>query len=66
MKILIYIVSLAAISIIVFNVIQINFENLFSEENFNYAVMILAGLSCLIIMRIMVINEKMKQLKKNK
>ena len=66
MKILIYIVSLAAISIIVFNVIQINFENLFSEENFNYAVMILAGLSCLIIMRIMIINEKMKQLKKNK
>jgi len=66
MKILIYIVSLAAISIIVFNVLQINFENLFSEENFNYAVMILAGLSCLIIMRIMMINEKMKQLKKNK
>ena len=66
MKILIYIVSLAAISIIVFNVIQINFENLFSKENFNYAVMILAGLSCLIIMRIMMINEKMKQLKKNK
>ncbi len=66
MKILIYIVSLAAISIIVFNVIQINFENLFSEENFNFAVMILAGLSCLIIMRIMMINEKMKQLKKNK
>mgnify|MGYP001261014728 FL=1 len=66
MKILIYIVSLAAISIIVFNVIQINFENLFSEENFNYAVMILAGLSCLIIMRIMMINEKMKQLKKKK
>ena len=66
MKILIYIVSLAAISIIVFNVIQINFENLFSEENFNYAVMILAGLSCLIIMRIMMINEKMKQLKKTR
>ena len=66
MKILIYIVSLAAISIIVFNVIQINFENLFSDENFNYAIMILAGLSCLIIMRIMMINEKMKQLKKNK
>ncbi len=66
MKILIYTVSLAAISIIVFNVIRINFENLFSEENFNYAIMILAGLSCLIIMRIMMINEKMKQLKKNK
>ena len=66
MKILIYIVSLAALSIIVFNVIQINFENLFSKENLNYAVMILAGLSCLIIMRIIMINEKMKQLKKNK
>ncbi len=66
MKILIYAITLAAITIIIFNVTQIDFENFFSKENFNYAVMILAGLSCLIIMRIMMINEKMNKLKKNK
>tara|TARA_S200000501_G_scaffold250061_1_gene234264 strand:+ start:267 stop:467 length:201 start_codon:yes stop_codon:yes gene_type:complete len=66
MKILIYAITLAAITIIIFNVTQIDFENFFSKENFNYAIMILAGLSCLIIMRIMMINEKMNKLKKNK
>ena len=66
MKILIYIISLAAISIIIFNVTQIDFENFFSTENFNYAIMIIAGFSCLIIMRIMMLNEKMIRMKKNK
>ena len=42
MKILIYIISLAAISIIVFNVAQIDLENFFSKDNFNYAIMILS------------------------
>ena len=66
MKILIYIISLAAISIIVFNVTQIDLENFFSKDNFNYAIMILAGLSCLIVMRIMMVNEKITKAKKNK
>ena len=64
MKILIYIISLAAISIIVLNVAQIDLENFFSKDNFNYAIMILAGLSCLIIMRIMMVNEKINKVKK--
>jgi len=66
MKILIYIISLVAISIIIFNVTQIDFENFFSKENLNYAIMILAGFSCIIIMRIMMLNEKMNRIKKNK
>ena len=66
MKILIYIISLAAISIIVFNVAQIDLEIFFSKDNFNYAIMILAGLSCLIVMRIMMVNEKISKAKKNK
>ena len=66
MKILIYIISLAAISIIVFNVTQIDLENFFSKDNFNYAIMILAGLSCLIVMRIMMVNEKINKAKKGK
>ena len=65
MKILIYIISLAAVSLIIYNLIQIDTENFFSKDNFNYAIMVLAGISCLIIMRIMMLNEKMKKMKKN-
>tara|TARA_B100001939_G_scaffold276074_1_gene244268 strand:+ start:903 stop:1103 length:201 start_codon:yes stop_codon:yes gene_type:complete len=65
MKILIYIISLAAVSLIIYNLIQIDTKNFFSKDNFNYAIMILAGISCLIIMRIMMLNEKMKKMKKN-
>lgn len=64
MKILIYIISLAAVSIIIFNLFQIDLENFFSKENFNYGIMILAGFSCLIIMRIMMLNEKINKAKK--
>jgi len=64
MKVLIYLVSIIAASIIIFNVTQINFEVLFSYENFTSAVMILAGFSCLIIMRIMFLNEKIKKIQK--
>ncbi len=66
MKILIYIISLAAISIIIFNLTQINFKDIFSAENFNYGIMMLASFSCLIIMRIMILNERMNKIKKNK
>ena len=64
MKVLIYLVSIIALSIIIFNVTQINFEVLFSYENFTSVVMILAGFSCLIIMRIMFLNEKIKKIQK--
>ena len=66
MKILIYIISLAAISIIIFNIAQIDLDKFFSKDNFNYVIMILAGLSCLIVMRIMMVNEKINKAKKNK
>ena len=64
MKALIYLVSIIAVSIIIFNVTQINFEVHFSYENFTSVVMILAGFSCLIIMRIMFLNEKIKKIQK--
>ena len=66
MKALIYSISILAISIIIFNLTQINFENFVSYENFISGILILAGLSCLIIMRIMMLNEKMNRMKKNK
>ena len=58
--------SLVAVSVMVFNFTQINFENIFSQENFSYSILILAGLSCLVVLRIMMVNEKMKKVKKNK
>ena len=64
MKALIYLVSIIAVSIIIFNVTQINFEVLISYENFTSLIMILAGFSCLIIMRIMFLNEKIKKIQK--
>lgn len=64
MKALIYLVSTIAVSIIIFNVTHINFEVLFSYENFTSLIMILAGFSCLIIMRIMFLNEKIKKIQK--
>ena len=66
MKALIYSISILAISIIIFNLIQINFENFISYENFISGILILAGLSCLIIMRIMLLNERIKKIRKNK
>ena len=65
MKILIYIISLAAIAIIIFNLTQIDLENFFSKENFNYAIMILAGFSACNNENHDA-NEKMNKLKKNK
>ena len=66
MKALIYSISILAISIIIFNLTQINFEDFISYENFISVILILAGLSCLIIMRIMLLNEKINKMKKNK
>tara|TARA_B100000900_G_scaffold299109_1_gene257667 strand:+ start:1658 stop:1867 length:210 start_codon:yes stop_codon:yes gene_type:complete len=63
MKIIIYTVSLLALSIIVFNLAQIDLENFFSAQNFNSVILIVAGLSCLIIMRIMLLNEKIKKIR---
>tara|TARA_B100001142_G_scaffold263012_1_gene266173 strand:+ start:5075 stop:5272 length:198 start_codon:yes stop_codon:yes gene_type:complete len=64
MKILIYFISVIALSIIVFNLTEINFKDFLSNDNLNSGVMILAGFSCLIIMRIMLLNEKIKKIKK--
>ena len=63
MKIIIYTVSLLALSIIVFNLAQIDLENFFSAQNLNSVILIVAGLSCLIIMRIMLLNEKIKKIR---
>ena len=62
MKKVIYLVSTTAVCLIIYNLMQFDFENFFSKENYTSIVLILAGLSCLIIMRIMIVNEKIKKL----
>jgi uncharacterized membrane protein len=62
MKPIIYLVSTTAVCLVIYNLMQFNFENFFSEENYTSIVLILAGFSCLIIMRIMIVNEKIKKL----
>ena len=62
MKSVIYLVSITAVCLIIYNLMQFDFENFFSKENYTLIVLILSGCSCLIIMRIMIINEKIKKL----
>ena len=62
MKSIIYLVSTTAVCLVIYNLMQFNFENFFSEKNYTSIVLILAGFSCLIIMRIMIVNEKIKKL----
>mgnify|MGYP001303301042 FL=1 len=62
MKNVIYLVSTTAVCLIIYNLMQFDFENFFSKENYTSIVLILAGCSCLIIMRIMIVNEKIKKL----
>ena len=62
MKYLIYSISVIALSLIVYNLLKFDFKNFFSDENYSLIVMILSGICCLIIMRIMIINEKIKKL----
>jgi len=62
MKYLIYFISVLALVLIVYNLLEFDFENFFSNDNYISMVMILSGICCLIIMRIMIINEKIKKL----
>ena len=62
MKSVIYLVSITAVCLIIYNLMQFDFENFFSKENYTLIVLILSGCSCLIIMRIMIVNEKIKKL----
>ena len=59
-----YLISIIAISLIIFNLTQVEIENIFAKENIKFIVMIMAGLSCLIIMGIIITNEKIKKIKK--
>jgi len=66
MKKTIIIISVLAILIIVFNITLIDFNEFFSEKNTVAIVTIIAGLCCLILLRIVKVSNKIKNYNKEK
>ena len=66
MKIATKIISIIAILIIIFNITLIDFSNFFSDNNTIALVTIIAGLCCLVILRILVLTNKIKDFRKDK
>ena len=66
MKISTRIISVVAILIIIFNMTLIDFSNFFSDNNTIALVTIVAGLCCLVIIRILVLTNKIKNYNKEK
>ena len=65
MKIATRIVSVIAILIIIFNMTLIDFNNFLSDNNTVALVTIIAGLCCLVILRILVLTNKIKNFRKD-
>ncbi len=66
MKIATRIISVIAILIITFNISLIDFSNFFSDNNTIALATIIAGLCCLVIIRILVLTNKIKDFGKDK
>ena len=66
MKIATKIISIIAILIIIFNMTLIDFSNFFSDNNTIALVTIIAGLCCLVIIRILVLTNRIKDFRKDK
>ena len=66
MKIATRIISVIAILIITFNISLIDFSNFFSDNNTIVLVTIIAGLCCLVIIRMLILTNKIKDFRKDK
>lgn len=66
MKILIWILSIFAIGLIIFNATKLNFEALFTGESLTAVMTILAGLCALILLQILRISRKIQTLDKKR
>lgn len=66
MKKIIVVLSILAILIIVFNITLIDFNEFFSEKNTVAIITIIAGLCCLILLRIVKVSNKIKNYNKEK
>jgi hypothetical protein len=66
MKKIIIIISVLAILIIVFNITLIDFNVFFSEKNTVAIITIIAGICCLVLLRIVKVSNKIKNYNKEK
>ena len=66
MKIATRIISVIAILIIIFNMTLIDFSNFLSDNNTIALITIIAGLCCLVIIRILILTNKIQEFRKDK
>lgn len=66
MKKIIVVLSILAILIIVFNITLIDFNEFFSEKNTVAIITIIAGICCLVLLRIVKVSNKIKNYNKEK
>jgi len=65
MKNFIYILLVLAIGLLIFNITQLDFSNLFSEESTGSFIGILASLCVIVLMFILLISRKIQSKVKN-
>ena len=58
-------ISIIALLIIIFNITLLDFNDLLSDNNTVALVTIIAGLCCLVILRILVLTNKIKDFRKD-
>lgn len=63
MKVANRIILILAIAVIAFNIFQIDFEDIFSDKNTTSLITIIAGLCCIVMLRIITIVNKIKNYK---
>ena len=64
MKILIYILIAGAMSLMIYNATQLDFDALLEGESKTAVSLILAGLSCVILLLILLLSKKIEEKKK--
>ena len=64
MKVANRIILILAIAVIVFNIFQIDFDDIFSNKNTTSLITIIAGLCCILMLRIITLVNKIKNYKK--
>lgn len=64
MKILIYILIAAALVLMIFNATSLNFDALLEGESKTAVTLILAGLSCIVLLLILLLSKKIAEKKR--
>ena len=64
MKVATRIILVLAIAVIVFNIFQLDFDDIFSNKNTTSLITIIAGLCCILMLRIITLVNKIKNYKK--